>query len=81
VHENTFISSGSIGDAIISSGILNHLLIQYPQANFTIAAGPAAVTLFEAFPKLERLITIRKQPFNRHWLTLWLNVWNKISYL
>jgi len=56
-----FITSGSIGDAIISSGILAHLLDTYPEALFTIAGGPAAVTVFEAFPKLDRIITVVKK--------------------
>jgi len=66
-----FITSGSIGDAIISTGLLAYLLDKHPQAEFTIASGPAAAPLFEAFPRLKQLITIRKQEWNRHWLTLW----------
>ncbi|HEU5047775.1 MAG TPA: glycosyltransferase family 9 protein [Rickettsiales bacterium] len=69
-----FITSGSIGDAIISSGIFNYLADQYPQARFTVAGGPAAVSVFEAFPRLDRIIKIIKQPRNRHWLTLWQEV-------
>lgn len=69
-----FITSGSIGDAIISSGILAYLLDTHPEARFTIAGGPAAVTLFQAFPRLDQLITIRKLPYNRHWLVLWQQV-------
>ena len=69
-----FIGSGSIGDAIISTGILAHLLDSYPEAAFTIAVGLAASQLFEAFPELEKLIIIRKQPYNKHWLVLWREV-------
>jgi len=69
-----FIGSGSIGDAIISTGILSHLLDTYPQARFTLAMGAAPAQLFEAFPRLEKLIVIRKQPYNQHWLTLWNEV-------
>ncbi len=69
-----FITSGSIGDAIISTGILSFLLDMYPEAGFTIAGGPAAVTIFTAFPRLDRLITVRKLPWRRHWLILWQEV-------
>ncbi len=66
-----FITSGSIGDAIISPGVLSPLMDCYPEAKFTIAVGPAAVTLFSACPQVERTVTIRKKPWNRHWLELW----------
>jgi ADP-heptose:LPS heptosyltransferase len=65
-----FITSGSIGDAIISTGILSYLSDKYPEARFTIAGGSAAVTVFEAFPQLDRLITIHKQKWNWHWMKL-----------
>ena len=66
-----FISSGSIGDAIISTGILNHLMEEYPEAEFTVAVGPAAVDLFKACPRIVRVIPMIKQTWNRHWLELW----------
>ncbi len=69
-----FISTGSIGDAVITTGLLSYLLEQHPQADFTIAAGPAAAPLFEAFPRLDKLIVMRKQPRKKHWLALWQEV-------
>jgi lipopolysaccharide export system permease protein len=66
-----FISSGSIGDAIISTGILGYLMDEYPDAEFTVAVGPAAVQLFQSCPRIIRVIPMFKQPFNRHWLLLW----------
>jgi len=66
-----FISSGSIGDAIISTGILGHLMDEYPEAAFTVAAGPAAAPLFGACPRIKRVIPMVKQPLNRHWIELW----------
>jgi ADP-heptose:LPS heptosyltransferase len=69
-----FITSGSIGDAIISTGIITYLMDAYPQATFTIAAGAASIPLFEGFPKLDRAIAIRKKSWKRHWLTLWQEV-------
>lgn len=66
-----FISSGRIGDAIMATGLLGWLLDNRPSARFTIAAGPLSTPLFAAFPRLDRLITVTKRPYNRHWLTLW----------
>lgn len=69
-----FITSGSIGDAIISTSLIAYLTDTYPQATFTIAGGPGATPLFEAFPKLDRVITIHKRPWKKHWPALWWNV-------
>ncbi len=66
-----FITSTHLGDAILSSGILAHLLGKYPDAKITIACGPIPAPLFEALPHLERLFIIRKKPFSLHWIILW----------
>jgi heptosyltransferase-3 len=67
-----FITSTRIGDAVLSTGLLNHLAGIYPKARFTIACGPAAAPLFAAFPALERLIAMPKEKRSGHWLKLWL---------
>lgn len=72
-----FITSGSIGDAIISTGILGRLIDTYPNAKFTIAGGPAAVGIFSACPQAERLVTIRKRPWKWHWFILWRDVYGE----
>jgi lipopolysaccharide export system permease protein len=66
-----FITSGSIGDAVISTGILGWLMDKHPEARFTIAAGVASAPLFLSCPRVERVLPIRKQTYNRHWLSLW----------
>lgn len=66
-----FISSGSIGDAIMSTGILGWLIDTQPDARFTIAAGTASAPIFSAFPRLDKLIPVQKLPYNRHWIKLW----------
>ncbi len=66
-----FISHNRLGDAVLSSCILNQLHQQYPKARFTIAAGPIAAAIFETVPNLERLIIVKKLPRSRHWLKLW----------
>lgn len=69
-----FITSTRIGDAALSSGLLQHLLQVYPAATFTIAAGPVAAELFTAMPRLERLLKVKKHRFGGHWLILWFYV-------
>lgn len=69
-----FLTSTRIGDAILTTGLLDHLLKQNPEARVTLACGPVAAPLFGALPQLERLIVVRKKAFNLHWLSLWLQV-------
>jgi heptosyltransferase III len=67
-----FITGTRIGDAILSSGLLAHLVDAYPDARFTVACGAPAAPLFRTVPRLDKLVVIRKKPFKTHWLSLWL---------
>lgn len=62
-----FISSTRVGDAILSTGLLDYLIKQNPGAVVTVACGPAAAPLFDAVPGLERVITLHKMVFSLHW--------------
>jgi lipopolysaccharide export system permease protein len=66
-----FITSNRLGDAVLSTGLLAWMVEQYPDAQITIACGPYASGLFRAVPRLERLIILKKQTWNRHWIGLW----------
>lgn len=66
-----FITATRIGDAVLSSGVLRHLIERHPGARITVAAGRVSAPLFAAVPGLERLIEIDKRPFDLHWLKLW----------
>ena len=63
-----FVTATRIGDAVLSTGLLRHLIERHPSARLTIAAGPVAAPLFEAVPGLERLVVVRKQRWSLHWL-------------
>jgi heptosyltransferase-3 len=67
-----FITATRIGDAVLSTGLLDHLLRTYPDARFTIACGPVAEGVFERMPRRERTIVVDKRRYDAHWLTLWL---------
>ncbi len=69
-----FITAGSMGDAVVASGLLRHFVESEPEAYFTIAAGPVAAPLFLDTPRLEQLIAIRKRRHALHWLDLWRQV-------
>ncbi|MBT5416295.1 MAG: glycosyltransferase family 9 protein [Rhodospirillaceae bacterium] len=66
-----FITASRIGDAVLSSGLLGHMVDRYPDAKITVACGPAAAPLFEAVPNLEWVIALEKRSLGRHWLHLW----------
>ena len=66
-----FISSTRIGDAVLSTGLLAHLMARHPGARFTVACGPAAEGVFTRMPGLERLWVLRKRKYSAHWLGLW----------
>jgi len=66
-----FITSTRIGDAVLSSGLLAHLIAQHPGARITVACGPAPAPLFAAVPGLARVIVLKKAPLGGHWLRLW----------
>jgi lipopolysaccharide heptosyltransferase III len=77
-----FVTATRIGDAVLSSGLLSHLVERHPGARLTIAAGPLAAPLFAAAPGLERLIVVEKRRWARHWLGLYLRaapaVWDLV---
>src|SRR5579864_1257421 len=65
-----FVTATRIGDAVLSTGLLSHVIGRFPGARLTIAAGPVAAPLFEAVPGLERLVVLRKRRWSLHWLAL-----------
>lgn len=67
-----FITSTYLGDAIISSGILNETIKKYPKAKFTVVAGSAPAPLFKNFPQVEKVIPLTKKKFSMHWMYLWM---------
>jgi ADP-heptose:LPS heptosyltransferase len=69
-----FVTATRIGDAVLSTALLGHLLRTHPEARFTVACGPAAAGVFARMPRLERLIVLRKQPWSLHWPKLWAQV-------
>ncbi len=66
-----FITSNRLGDAVLSTGLLDHLGQQYPGAKITVACGSLAAGLFKAAPGVVKIIPIEKKPWSGHWLDLW----------
>jgi ADP-heptose:LPS heptosyltransferase len=66
-----FITATRLGDAVLSTGLLSHLLAVHPDARFTIACGPVAEGVFDRMPNRDRTIVVEKQTLDRHWFSLW----------
>jgi ADP-heptose:LPS heptosyltransferase len=69
-----FVTSTRIGDAVLSTGLLDHLLRSYPNARITVACGPVAEGVFARMPQRARTIVVAKRPWSMHWLDLWAQV-------
>ncbi len=69
-----FVTATRIGDAVLSTGLLDYLIERHPGARLTIAAGPVAAPLFEAAPGLARIIVMNKRRLAAHWLALYRGV-------
>jgi heptosyltransferase III len=69
--EVLFITATRIGDAVLSTGLLSHILERHPGCNITIAACTASAPLFAAAPGLRRLIALPKRRHRLHWLDLY----------
>lgn len=66
-----FVTATRIGDAVLSTGLLSHLIERHPEARLTIAVGPVAAPLFDAVPGLERLLIMQKRGWSLHWPALY----------
>jgi len=66
-----FITNSRIGDAVLSTGLLDNLIRRHPDARVTVACGPVAAPLFAGVPGLERIHELRKRPRAGHWRALW----------
>ncbi len=66
-----FVTYNRIGDAVLSSGVLSWLADRYPDAEITVACGPATATLFRDQPGVVRIIEMTKKKRAGHWWSLW----------
>lgn len=69
-----FITSTRLGDAVLSTGLLDYLLTEYPSAKVTVACGHLPQSLFEGFPNVEEIIPLKKEKRHGHWIKLWKRV-------
>ncbi len=67
-----FITSGPIGDCVLSTGALEFARARLGgHPAITLVCGPLAGEIFRAVPGMERVLAVQKLPFDRHWLRIW----------
>lgn len=66
-----FITSTRLGDAVLSTGALDHFIKVFPEAEITVACGPLVAGIFEQVPRVSRVILLQKQAYALHWFRLW----------
>ncbi len=71
VRHVLFITSNRLGDAVLSTGLLAHVLHRHPGAAVTVACGPLPAPLFAPVPGVVRVIPLAKRRYAAHWLDLW----------
>jgi heptosyltransferase III len=72
-----FIAPTRIGDAVLSSVLLEYIRTTNPDARITLVASPFSAPLFEGHPQIESLYVVDKQRHGRHWLRIMRYAWQK----
>lgn len=74
MKKTLFITCSRIGDAVLTTGILDYIHNHIPNARVTIAVDPLPAPLFRDYPLVDSLLIFAKQKYSRHWLALWKQV-------
>lgn len=71
VRRSLFITNTRIGDAILTTGLIEALHAEDPDVRWTVVAGPVAAPLFAEAPFVDQVIPLRKLRLSAHWVMLW----------
>ena len=69
-----FLTHTRLGDAVLSTGVVNHYATRFPNARLTVVCSPLVQDIFAAMPAVERVIAVRKRTYSRHWWDVWRQV-------
>ena len=69
-----FLTATRLGDAVLSTGLLEYMHRCWPEGKVTVACGILPSSIFYDFPNVERVIPMIKKSYHRHWLELWTAV-------
>ena len=68
-----FIGNTRLGDAVMSTGLLNDLCDFY-DAKATVVCGKVAAPVFDGCPIVNKVIKIKKKKYSLHWLDIWKEI-------
>lgn len=71
------VSYSRIGDTILATSLINHLIKKNPDAVFTVVSSTISKDIFTDMPRLKQLIVIDKQSYAGHWFKIWSFVKDK----
>ena len=72
-----FVVPSPLGDALLTTGVLNYLVEKHPEAEVTVLCSKVNQSLFRAAPQVVRRVPIEKQRFGLHWLRAYLSLLGK----
>jgi len=77
-----FVTSNRLGDAVLTTGVLKHLIKMEPDVPITVVCGHLPREIFEAVNGVDSVIPISKRKYSLHWLEvlgkLGFNYWHRI---
>lgn len=62
-----FITSNRLGDAVLTTGVLHHLIDNEPQVPVTVVCGKLTADIFGNIPGVEKVVSISKRKYSLHW--------------
>jgi ADP-heptose:LPS heptosyltransferase len=71
------VSYSRIGDTILATSLINHLIKKHSDAEFTVVTSTISKDIFTDMPRLKKLIVIDKQKYAGHWYKIWSFVKDK----
>ena len=60
-----------IGDTILSTSLINYLIISNPNSKFTIVTSSISKDIFRDMPQMKDIIVIDKEKNSKHWFKIW----------
>ncbi|TNE35472.1 MAG: glycosyltransferase family 9 protein [Alphaproteobacteria bacterium] len=67
MKQTLFVASNRLGDAVLTTGVLHHLLKEEPDSAVTVVCGTIPKDIFTDIPGVQRVIGITKRRFSLHW--------------
>ncbi len=67
MKKTLFVTSNRLGDAVLTTGMLQHLLKSEPESKVTVVCGKIPAPIFEAMEGVDKVVAISKRKRSLHW--------------